>query len=215
MRALDHVLGPMRGRGALARKGIPNTLTDHLNRAAIADGTCRLVQGDAFEGFRFWHHTERVARVLTALNTTPPTAGPSRFTLQADEALATACAATASGRQGPRHARGAGGPVQGGGAGGQGGGGNATFTVAARAAALDNWFRALCVPASAKPWGGAANFDPAYMPAQVRRNRSPPPPPLSCSSKLPQTAGRKWRPKQEHASWSPLGFRAVCVGGQY
>lgn len=150
--------------------GVPNTLTDDLNRAAIADGTCRLVEGAAYAGFRFWHDTEHVGRVLTALNATPPTANPSRFTLQAKDALATACAADDGRDDVHDDAHGAGaGLVREGGVvrAASSNSSNATFAVAERAAALDNWYRALCVPASAAPWGDASKYDPAYMPAQV------------------------------------------------
>ena len=170
--------------------GIPNTLTDQLNRAAIADGTCRLVTGLEFSGFRFWHHTQNVLAVLTALNNTPSTQSPSQFTLQAGSALAVACTTDMSGnatgsdratvlgtatndpplavltsadgetsldsRRSVQFNDAPGNTTV-----------RPTFTVAARAAALDAWYQALCSPADAPGWGGRAHFDPAYMPAQI------------------------------------------------
>merc|ERR1740117_2217635 len=132
--------------------GVPGTLEDPLNRAAIADGTCRLLSGTEYTGFHFWNHPDRVATVLTALAAAPATDSPSRFTLQATAALTTACATTDLPEEDSRASDS---PDQAGAIDDA-----STFEVAARAAALDNWYRALCVPASSASWGDASAYDP-------------------------------------------------------
>ena len=75
--------------------GLPAVVPAHdtLDEAAIADGTCRLLAGASYGGDHFFLQPTRVQRVLDALgNATPPTAGPSRFTLRASDALARGCA---------------------------------------------------------------------------------------------------------------------------
>ena len=75
--------------------GLPAVVPAHdtLDEAAIADGTCRLLAGASYGGDHFFLQPTRVQRVLDALgNATPPTAGPSRFTLRASDALAQGCA---------------------------------------------------------------------------------------------------------------------------
>eukprot|EP00729_Bicosta_minor_P013895 gene13895-25790_t len=80
---------------------------------------------------------------------------PSRFTLQAGATLAAACTSTMDQSSIDRDSHASHSTNN------QAGGvlddDTSTFAVAARAAALDNWYRALC----------ASAYDPAYMPAQV------------------------------------------------
>merc|ERR1712166_675248 len=47
--------------------GVPNTLKDPFNRAAIADGSCRAVASSpsAIDGYFYWHYPERVDAVIT------------------------------------------------------------------------------------------------------------------------------------------------------
>ena len=127
--------------------GLPAVVPAHdtLDEAAIADGTCRLLAGASYGGDHFFLQPTRVQRVLDALgNATPPTAGPSRFTLRASDALAHGCADLAA-PPAPR-------PWS-------------DFAVPALGAALSDWYRALCAPASSAAWSGG--YDPAYMPQQV------------------------------------------------
>ena len=118
--------------------GLPAVLraNDTLNQAAIADGSCRMLPGASYPGFAFWHSPRRVSRVLAALSATPSTSRPSNFTLTAQSLLAEACQ-----------------PADGDGA-------SNVSTIAARAAAMDNWHRALCAPAASPTWS-PSGFDPA------------------------------------------------------
>ncbi|OLP93691.1 hypothetical protein AK812_SmicGene24367 [Symbiodinium microadriaticum] len=65
--------------------GVPATLQDPIARAAIADGTCRLVVPPGsgpfpLDGYDFWHHNpERVNSVLKALAELPSSSQPSKF----------------------------------------------------------------------------------------------------------------------------------------
>ena len=86
----------------------------------------------------------RAARARRARGATPPTAGPSRFTLRASDALAHGCADVVA-PPAPRP--------------------RSDFAVPALGAALSDWYRALCAPASSAAWSGG--YDPAYMPQQV------------------------------------------------
>jgi len=65
--------------------GVPNTLKDPFNRAAIADGACRSVAATAadVDGYYYWHYPERVDAVITALAALPSTTGPSNMTRHA------------------------------------------------------------------------------------------------------------------------------------
>jgi len=121
--------------------GIPGTLTDALNQAAIADGTCRLVEPPIeLDGDAFWYEPDRVKAVLAALAAAPPTGGPSYFVRAASNLLTIPCSTPA-----PRRP--------------------ANFTVHDRGAALQNWWHALCAPESDPSWGG--KFDPAEQPQQA------------------------------------------------
>ena len=128
--------------------GLPAVVPAHdtLDEAAIADGTCRLLAGARYGGDHVFLQPTRVQRVLDALgNATPPTAGPSRFTLTARDALAHGCADVSMPAAAPLTW--------------------SDFSVAALGAALSDWYRALCAPASSAAWSGG--YDPAYMPQQV------------------------------------------------
>ena len=110
------------------------------------------MSGAEYNGFHFWHHPDRVAAVLAALTAAPATDSPSRFTLQAGATLAAACTSTMDQSSIDRDSHAS--HSTNNQAGGVFDDDTSTFAVAARAAALDNWYRALCVPASSKSWGG-------------------------------------------------------------
>merc|ERR1712195_166430 len=101
--------------------GVPNTLHDTLNRAAIADGACRTVQ-PGVPGYSMWHHPDRVDQVITAITELPSTTGPSNMTLAAlsPRFANDACMATSSVEVN-----------------------RSFYTVPAVAGALQNWFQAL------------------------------------------------------------------------
>jgi len=77
--------------------GVPATLKDPIARAAIADGTCRLVVAPGsgpfpLDGYDFWHHNpERVNSVLKALAELPSSSQPSKFVRAAKKQLPNAC----------------------------------------------------------------------------------------------------------------------------
>ena len=120
--------------------GLPATVNDTLNQAAIADGACRLLPDTSYSGYTYWHYPQRVRRVLDALGRAPSTLQPSAFTLSAGAGLAKACKPAVEDE-----------PAN-------------VSTVPARAAAMENWLKALCAPSSSPVWRGA--YDPAYMPQQ-------------------------------------------------
>jgi|Transcript_116872 hypothetical protein len=121
--------------------GVPAVMgKDELNSAAIADGSCRLINQS--QGFSFWLYPGRVKRVLTALANAPPTSSPSYFTLSAEKALRDACVA----QEGDKLER-------------------PNYKLDALSASVQNWYHALVAPASDVSWKGM--FDPAYQPQQV------------------------------------------------
>lgn len=120
--------------------GLPGTVNDTLNQAAIADGACRMLPDASYSGYTYWHYPQRVRRVLDALGDAPSTLGPSAFTLSAGSGLAEACEPAVEDE-----------PAN-------------VSTVTARAAAMDTWVKALCAPSSSPVWRDA--YDPAYMPQQ-------------------------------------------------
>jgi hypothetical protein len=76
--------------------GIPGTLKDPFNRAAIADASCRSVGVNlAGEGYYGW--LNRTDNVIKAMNGLPDTSGPSKFTLAAKKDLPGACNSATSG----------------------------------------------------------------------------------------------------------------------
>ena len=120
--------------------GLPGTVNDTLNQAAIADGACRMLPDASYSGYTYWHYPERVRCVLEALEDAPSTLGPSLFTRSTNATLSRACEPA----EGDAPAN--------------------VSTVAARAASMDSWHKALCAPFSSPAWRGG--FDPAYMPQQ-------------------------------------------------
>jgi ankyrin repeat protein len=122
--------------------GLPGTKHDPLNQAAIADGSCRLVDPPvALDGFAFWRSPKRVKKVLAALADAPPTDKPSYFVRATSELLLIPCSTPA--------------PVL----------PSSNFTVAATAASMENWYHALCCPDADPSWHDV--FDPAEEPQQM------------------------------------------------
>lgn len=121
--------------------GLPNTLSDPFNRAAIADGTCRVVTGKAdpeLGGYACWHsNADRVAKVMSALGALPSSDSPSKMTLAAKATLPAVCRAPASAANAN---------------------GLSFYNATVAAGSLQAWFRALCD----KSWD-----DPAYQPQQA------------------------------------------------
>ena len=121
--------------------GLPGTIHDPLNQAAIADGSCRLLDPPVeLDGFAFWRSPARVARVIAALGECPLTDKPSYFVRATSERLLIPCSTPA--------------PLT-----------PTNFTVAATAAAMQNWYHALCAPETDASWHG--EFDPAEEVQQV------------------------------------------------
>jgi hypothetical protein len=112
---------------------------DPVNSAAIADGSCRLIE--QFSGFSMWFYPDRVNRVLKALADAPPTSNPSYFVLSVEKALRAACADNGDKRERP------------------------DYKLDALSASVQNWYHALAAPGSDASWHG--KFDPAYQPQQV------------------------------------------------
>jgi hypothetical protein len=119
--------------------GIPGTVHDPVNQAAIADGSCRLL--DEYDGYHFLLDKALVNRVLQALAAAPPTSNPSHFTLAAKHSLSEACSRSFAKPETP----------------------NYNFTVVT--ASAQNWYHALCAPPTDASWKGS--FDPAYQPQQI------------------------------------------------
>ena len=122
--------------------GVPGTLHDALNKAAIADGSCRMLGPSMLQldGYALWKEPDRVEAVIGALSSTPTTTRPSYFVRSATEALLIPCSQPA--RPSP-----------------------ANFSTPALAAAIQNWYHALCAPEGDPSWQGA--FDPAEEPQQM------------------------------------------------
>jgi len=122
--------------------GIPGTVHDALNQAAIADGTCRMLDPPIeLDGYALWTEPLRVASVIAALADAPPTDRPSYFVRATTERLLLPCST-------PK-------PFS----------PTTNFTVAARASGLQNWYHAICAPESDPSWGGV--YDPAEEPQQI------------------------------------------------
>jgi len=119
---------------------------DALNQAAIATGSCWMLN-KPFDSFYYWRRPAATATVLAALGSagTPDTAlgSPSNFTLTAGTKLASPCNGTGGGEVAAQN-----------------------FTVAALAAATQNWYHALCAPRTDPSWA-AHGYDPAYQPQQM------------------------------------------------
>ena len=116
--------------------GVPGTVDDPFNRAAIADGSCRMLNTSYYDAFAFFHQSKRADAVIAALAALPDTGSPSHFTLTAqqfDGPLATACLTPSKSNDLEFY----------------------NFSVVQ--GSVQNWYRALCSPT----WE-----DPAYMPQQ-------------------------------------------------
>merc|ERR1719183_1599645 len=79
--------------------GVPGTVHDPVNKAAIADGTCRMVMHQ--HGYSFWYDASHTQAVLDVLAAAPGTDGPSHFTLETYSALQQACLTNSSSLQRP------------------------------------------------------------------------------------------------------------------
>ena len=126
--------------------GIPATLHDILNRAAIADGSCRMLNGHAFGGYALWYNSSLASSVISVMSVLPPTTRHSHFVHEANRALSGVCP---SGEVGVAPMS----PVGGG------------FQLAAVATSLNAWYRALCSPEGDPSWGRI--FDPADQRQQI------------------------------------------------
>lgn len=121
--------------------GIPGTVDDVFNQAAIADGSCRLVEpAIELDGSALFHEPTRVKAVLAALKAAPATDRPSYFVRATKEALRIPCSTPAPSVT-PKVA------------------------VSAIAAGMQNWYHALCAPETDPSWKGT--FDPAEQPQQM------------------------------------------------
>uniref|UniRef100_A0A0G4F924 Uncharacterized protein n=1 Tax=Chromera velia CCMP2878 TaxID=1169474 RepID=A0A0G4F924_9ALVE len=130
--------------------GVPDTKEDPVNKAMIADGTCRLLdvaKGDE-TAFSFWYSPESTKEVIDALAALPSTEKPSNFTLSAKKSLAPVCKRTQkqevaekdySCRKG--------------------------YDFRVIKESMFNWHRAVCAGPSESSWKG--EFDPAYQPQQI------------------------------------------------
>ena len=121
--------------------GIPGTVDDPFNQAAIADGSCRLVEPAInLDGSALFHEPARVKAVLAALKDAPATDQPSYFVSATKEALRIPCSTPAP---------------------------SVTPKVAVTtiAAGMQNWYHALCAPETDPSWNGI--FDPAEQPQQM------------------------------------------------
>lgn len=122
--------------------GVPGTVSDPLNQAAIADGTCRLLGPDnlKLDGSAMWNEPARVKGVLMALKDAPATDRPSYFVRSTRERLLIPCSTPHPTVEN-------------------------NFSVKSVAASLQNWYHALCAPQDEPSWKDA--FDPAEQPQQM------------------------------------------------
>lgn len=120
--------------------GVPGTVNDPVNKAAIADGTCRLLEQR--NGFFMWRDGNRTQRVIDALAAAPRTDQPSHFVLETAKSLQQACFDD-SGEPAVRP----------------------DYDVKVVASSMQNWYHALCAPEEDPSWKGM--FDPAYQPQQM------------------------------------------------
>mmetsp|Transcript_19283 Transcript_19283/g.56575 ORF Transcript_19283/g.56575 Transcript_19283/m.56575 type:complete len:239 (-) Transcript_19283:17-733(-) len=121
--------------------GLPGVKHDPLNQAAIADGSCRLVEPPLeLDGDSFWTQRARVSAVLAALAEAPPTDKPSHFVRATNALLRRPCSTPTPALP-------------------------ANFTLGERKAALQNWYHALCAPEADSSWAG--QYDPAEQPQQA------------------------------------------------
>jgi len=120
--------------------GVPGTLNDPVNKAAMADGACRLLGQK--DGFVMWKDGARTQRVLDTLAAAPATDRPSYFTLEVRKALENVCF-TPSDHEASRP----------------------DYDISVMASSMQNWYHALCAPEADPSWAGV--FDPAYQPQQM------------------------------------------------
>ena len=130
---------------------VPKITGDALNQAAVATGSCWLLN-KPFDAFFFWRRPQETASVLDALanvfsSNDQMLGSTSNFTLTAAEALSAPCE-VAGLLDSPMPT-----PVP------------SNFTIAALTAAAQNWYHALCAPSSDPSWPNG--FDPAYQPQQM------------------------------------------------
>eukprot|EP00164_Ancoracysta_twista_P009471 GFYU01014024.1.p1 GENE.GFYU01014024.1~~GFYU01014024.1.p1 ORF type:complete len:273 (-),score=56.05 GFYU01014024.1:37-855(-) len=148
--------------------GIPGTVNDPVNQAAIADGTCRVLGvASQHDGYSFWKNPARVKVVLDALKDTPGTDQPSHFTLHALRDVRAACLQdqdtlpksefTYTCRQ-PSSTNVFGFRMT-----SSSSSDERQFDVPTVAQSLQNWYRALCD----KEWAASPAGDPAYQPQQM------------------------------------------------
>jgi len=122
--------------------GVPGTAHDRVNRAMIADGTCRLFQQR--DGYFLWHDTARVERVAAALAAAPSTSKPSYFLLSAEPLLKEVCFVDSDSEFKDTIG---------------------SYSASVVIASMQNWYHALCAPAEDPSWSG--QFDPAFLPQQM------------------------------------------------
>ena len=113
---------------------VPRIANDTLNQAAVATGSCWLLN-KPFDAFFFWRRPQETAAVLDALakvfsSDDQMLGSTSNFTLTAAEALSAPCD-RAGLLDSPMPA-----PVP------------SNFPIAALTAAAQNWYHALCAPSS-------------------------------------------------------------------
>jgi len=131
--------------------GVKGTANDPVNKAAIADGSCRLVGFEA-NGNAFWGNPAAVDAVIAALKALPDTSGPSHFTLQALKRMPQACAAAAQLPSQQKYGCRANPATH-----------HQRFNFTVIQASLQNWYHALCDV----EWAASDAGDPAFMPQQM------------------------------------------------
>jgi hypothetical protein len=135
--------------------GVPGTIHDPLNQAMIADASCRAATSDNYDGYAFYHDSNRVHNVIKALSNLPSTSLPSHFTIATHSALPKVCSLQSSEDVDTRQSS------------------DDTsmkyqcsiLPLQSLASSMDNWHRALCANATDSSWKGT--YDPAYQPQQI------------------------------------------------
>ena len=115
--------------------GVPGTVDDVFNQAAIAEGSCRAV-GYAGCGCSFLKHPDRVTTVIEAIKALPSSDGPSHMVLTAQDGdLLNACNSESSEHKTLED-----------------------YDVSVVSGSIHNWWRALCDHGSKD----FQPYDPAY-----------------------------------------------------